>query len=327
MQPYRIIALAAVCFLAIAAFPVMAETGSAQGWYVIHSNIYDVKVYIDNKFMGTISEGTSGVRTLTIPTNSSGIPYKQIRVQKYGYSTYTSDLPEIPADGATVDVYATLTQLPDTSTTLSGTDVGWYVVHCNIDGATVLFDGSNRGTIANGVLYVPVYVASVPYKQFTVEKNGYINYTNSVPTSPGNGGTVDLYATLNPLPQQTANVSAQTIGGDTGWFIVHSNVDGASVSFDNVPQGTITNGTLRVQIYVTGTPFKTFTVYKSGYLPFTGTIDARPGKGESVDLNATLNAVAEPVTSTTQKSPLSFLGAAVSLAIMATLFSCRKIRE
>ena len=62
-------------------------------------------------------------------------------------------------------------------------------------------------------------------------------------------------------------------------------------------KGTITNGTLLVEVYVTGAPFRTFTVQKCGYFPLTQNITDYPGKGETVNLYANLTAPEEPLVS------------------------------
>jgi hypothetical protein len=199
-----------------------------------------------------------------------------------------------------------------------GGDQAWYAVHCNVDGASVFFDGEYKGEIQGGVLNVPVYTTGTPYKTYTVEKEGYSTFSDSVSGVPGKGATLYLYATLNPVqPTQPP-----LIGGDIGWFTVHCNVDGASVSFDNTPQGVITNGILTVQVYTTGTPYKTFTVTMPGYQPYTGTIDRYPGKGETVDLYATLNQ--EPTPAPT-KSPFSVLVVLTSIGAACVLALQRKV--
>ncbi len=78
------------------------------------------------------------------------------------------------------------------------------------------------------------------------------------------------------------------IGGDTGYFLVHSNIDGAYVFLDSDFKGKIENGTLLVQVYVTATPYRTLTVEKEGYRTFTEPITVRPHKDQTVDLYATL---------------------------------------
>jgi hypothetical protein len=198
-----------------------------------------------------------------------------------------------------------------------GGDQGWYLVHCNVDGAQVFFDGTYEGDIMNGELYVPVYSTGTPYSTYTVSKDGYTTYTGDVGPAPAKGETFDLYATLNPV----ATTQPTLIGGDVGWFVVHCNVDGATVMLDNTVEGTINQGTLTIQVYVTGTPFRTYTVTKEGYQPYTGTITQYPGKGETVDLYATLNPTPTPTT----KAPIGAGIAVLGLAGAAVgLFASRK---
>ena len=272
------------------------NTGGDQGWYVIHCNVYGANVYFDDSFVGAIQQGT-----LTVPALTTGT-YKTLTVRKSGYTTYTQNLTILPGKGMSVDLYATLNPLPETTPTVFGGDMGWYIVRCNIDGAAVSFDGIDEGTISHGMLYVPVYTTATPFQQYTVTKDGYISYTGTIRSYPGKGESVDLYATLNPSAGPTATAPG-SIGGDIGWYVVHSNADGANVTFDNDPKGTISQGILRVQVYVTGTPYKTYTVSKSGYTTFTKSIDQYPAKGETIDLNGALTAVT-PTPTATAKSPL-----------------------
>ncbi|MBP1929780.1 hypothetical protein J2741_002376 [Methanolinea mesophila] len=198
-----------------------------------------------------------------------------------------------------------------------GGDQGWFLVHCNVEGAQVFFDGTYMGDITSGQLYVPVYTTGTPYTTYTVSKEGYSTYTGDVGPSPGKGETFDLYATLNPI----ATTVPTLIGGDVGWFTVHCNVDGATVMLDNTVEGTINQGTLTIQVYVTGTPYRTFTVTKEGYQPYTGSITQYPGKGETVDLYATLNPTPTPTT----KAPIGAGIAVIALAGAAVaLLASRK---
>jgi hypothetical protein len=296
-------------------FPVGAAEeaiGGDQGWYVIHCNVYGSKVYLDDKYVGTTEMGT-----LTVPALTTGTPYKVIRVEKYGYSSFTDSITQVPGKGMSIDLYATLNPLPQTTVTSIGGDMGWYVVHCNIDGATVLFDTTNKGEISQGAVYVPVYSTGTPYRTLTVKKEGYRTYTENINKIPAKGETIDLYATLNPAATATATIPGP-IGGDIGWYIVHCNVDGATVSFNNEAKGKIADGSLSVQVYVTGTPYRTFTVYKNGYVPFSGSIEQYPKKGESVDLYATLNALPDNTgTATSTPTPKSSLLPEASILALA----------
>jgi hypothetical protein len=223
-------------------------------------------------------------------------------VKKHEYAPYRDSLTQVPGKGETVDLYATLNPLPPTGTPVIGEDKGWYIVQCNIDGAIVKFDGVQKGTIEQGILYVVAVTSGIPCKTFTVEKEGYTTYSGTISRIPQKGEIVDLYATINPMPAATTATQV-VIGGDIGWYIVHCNVDGATVSFDNDQKGQIIQGKLSIEVFITSTPYKSYTVFKTGYIPYTGTISRYPAKGETVDLYATL--IPQPAEITpAKKSPL-----------------------
>lgn len=309
---FLLVFLCGLCIVPAAAANT-ADNGDT-GWYVIHCNVEWAKVYLDDKYVGQTSLGT-----VTVPVSVSSPP-KIIRVQKSGYATFQNSISKVPGKGESVDLYTTINLLPETTETAVGGDVGWYVVHCNIEGATVLFDDSNRGGITRGVVYVPIYSTGTPYKKFTVKKDGYMTVVADIPTVPGKGETYDLYATLNPVtPVATTPVK---VGGDTGYYQIHCNVDGAMVSFDNVEMGQVKGGNLTVKVYVTGTPYKTFTVFKDGYLPYTSTIERVPAKNETVNLYVTLvsKSGATPATTTpTRTSPVSVWVCGLSLVVVAVI--------
>ena len=318
-------AFVVIAVLACLIIPVVTaeeSIGGDQGWYVIHCNVYGAKVYLDDKYVGDTNQ-----ETLTVPAYTTGTPYQTITVKKYGYTTYTDSISRVPAKGESVDVYATLNPVPETTQTSIGGDMGWYVVHCNVDGATVYFDSSNKGEVSQGTVYVPVYSTGTPYRTLTVSKEGYSTYTQNIENVPAKGETIDLYATLNPVTTTVPTPVPTTpgsIGGDIGWYTVHCNVNGATVSFNNEEKGVITDGSLSVQVYVTGTPYRTFTVYKAGYAPFTGDIDKFPKKGETIDLYATLNAAPETTAIPTTQSPVNPLFGLLALGIV-TIFVKKKI--
>jgi hypothetical protein len=111
-----------------------------------------------------------------------------------------------------------------------GGDEGWIEVRCNVDGASVLFDGSYKGVISGGSLTVPVYTTASPYNTVTVEKSGYNSYTGSL-VMPGSGQTTTVYATLNPLPVPPTPVQY-------GSLIVDSQPSGANIYFNGKYRGT-----------------------------------------------------------------------------------------
>ncbi len=185
----------------------------------------------------TSISGPSRWEPSSFPVSTTGTPYKTIQVQKYGYSTFVNSITQVPDKEGTVDLYATLNPLPATTPTVIGGDVGWYVVHCNIDGATVLFDDSDRGEIyAGSGVCAGIQVPGRPYREYTVKKDGYTTFKGTIANVPGKGETIDLYATLNPVA--TSTTTPATIGGDIGWYAVHCNIDGATVTFDNDAKGT-----------------------------------------------------------------------------------------
>jgi hypothetical protein len=88
-----------------------------------------------------------------------------------------------------------------------------------------------------------------------------------------------------------SSVGAEDIvGGDVGWYEVTCNVDGASVYFDDQLKGETENGTLKISVYTTATPYTEYSVSKPGYVTFTGTIDQYPAKDETVELSVNLAA-------------------------------------
>jgi hypothetical protein len=92
----------------------------------------------------------------------------------------------------------------------------------------------------------------------------------------------------------SGNAVAQTggiIGGDMGTYRIHANVEGARVYFDADYKGEITNGILDVPVYVTGTPYQTYTLEMDGYKTYTGYINSVPAKGQVMDIYVKLTAL------------------------------------
>ena len=194
-----------------------------------------------------------------------------------------------------------------------GGNQGWYKAICNVDGATVFFDSTYEGVITAGSLTVPVYTTGTPFKTYTVQKDGYTTYVGNLYAVPAIGETLDLYATLNPVVPTTPAV----IGGSQGWYQVNCNVNGAQVTFDNTVVGTIAQGSLTVPVYVTGTPYKTYSVSMPGYVTFTSPVTTYPAAGETVQMYATLNP--QPTPAPTTKSPLPAALIIIGLGIAGIL--------
>ncbi|NTU99693.1 MAG: PEGA domain-containing protein [Methanoregulaceae archaeon] len=92
----------------------------------------------------------------------------------------------------------------------------------------------------------------------------------------------------------TAAAQTGVAGGSMGVYRVHCNINGALVYFDGVYKGNTTNNILDVPVMTTGTPYRSFTVEKEGYKPYTGAINTVPAKGQVINLYSTLSAL--PVT-------------------------------
>jgi hypothetical protein len=80
-------------------------------------------------------------------------------------------------------------------------------------------------------------------------------------------------------------IAAAQIGGDVGYYYITSTPSGASAYFDGNYLGTTPT---TVQVYTSGTPSHTLTLYLSGYQDYTRTISGNPGAGETITLYNTL---------------------------------------
>ena len=85
-------------------------------------------------------------------------------------------------------------------------------------------------------------------------------------------------------------------GGGTGYYLVHSNAEGADVYFNHDwYQGKIENGTLLKRTCLTCTPVWTYTVKKCGYFALTQNNTRYPHQDEVIDLYANLTQPEEPL--------------------------------
>ena len=128
-----------------------------------------------------------------------------------------------------VSIAISLFLLTIPSVSAIGGDEGWIEIRCNVDGATVSFDGVEKGVISGGSLTVAVYSTATPYHSFTVEKSGYTPYTGGL-TMPASGETKTFYATLNPIPTPVPPVNY-------GSIYVESSPSGASIYFNGNYRG------------------------------------------------------------------------------------------
>jgi hypothetical protein len=286
-------------------------TGSGKGWFTVHCNVDGASVAFNGATKGTIA---GGVFTEEVATTAT--PYTRYTVSKSGYVIYSGAISSMPSDGETIDLYATLNPVPTAEPTMKpvtpknviGGDQGWYLVSCNVNGASVYFDSTYKGTISDGTLSVPVYTTGTPYTTYRVEKSGYTTATGTLPSAPKKGETVTVRVSLSPAgtltPTPLPTTTAAPPGSEHGYIAIHANVDGATVTVGSKTVGVIKNGVLTVPVSTTGTPYSAFTVSKTGYATTTGTVPRQPAAGETVDLYVTLTAE-KPTTAATPEAPVS----------------------
>lgn len=202
-----IVFLVTGCCLAILPAGAQAPIGGDRAWYAVHCNVDGASVFFDSDYKGDIQGGVLYVEAYT-----TGTPYRTYSVQKEGYSTFSDSIDGVPGKGETFDLYATLNPTQPTQSPVIGGDIGWYTVHCNVNGASVMFDNTYQGAITNGILTVQVYTTGTPYSTYTVTMDGYLPYTAPITSFPAKGQTVDLYATLNPAPTPTPTKSPVPAG-------------------------------------------------------------------------------------------------------------------
>ncbi|MEN6341275.1 MAG: PEGA domain-containing protein [Methanospirillum sp.] len=296
---------------------VKSPVGGTMGTYRFTANVEGAYVFLDGSFQGVIQNGV-----LLVSVYTTGTPFRNYVVQAPGYVSASGVLPSVPAAGQTITIPVTLS--PRATPTPIGGGRGAYLIYCPVDGAMVSLDGDSVGTIQNGELFVPVYVTGTPYKTIHVTASGYQPYSAAITRYPAAGEVVNLYAFPDPI---TPTPTQSLIGGDMGYYLVHSNAEGARVYFDSDYKGNITSGVLNVPVYTTGTPYRTWSVVKEGYATFNGTISTYPSKGQTIDLQATLTLLPTTVPTTnattavptTTKAPLSAICIAGALLSLAAL--------
>ncbi|MFA4861185.1 PEGA domain-containing protein [Methanoregula sp.] len=145
---------------------------------------------------------------------------------------------------------------------------GWIEVRCNVDGASVSFNGEYQGVISGGSLTVPVYTTGTPIRTVSVEKSGYNPYSTSV-EMPEAGQTRVVYATLNPVPT--------IVPINYGSISVTSQPSGAQIYFNGDYRGL---SPLTISDVWPGT--YTIEADLAGYQSFTTSVSVSSGLRSSV---------------------------------------------
>ena len=133
---------------------------------------------------------------------------------------------------------------PTTSAYIIGGGKGYIDTYCNVDGASVSFDGQYQCTIAQGLCTVGVsptgYVRTV-----TVSKSGYTPWSGALSHMPADQEHVAVYTTINPIstpttvpPVQKGAVYSQSSPAGAAIYM-NGNFQGYSpLTIPNVAPGT-----------------------------------------------------------------------------------------
>ena len=158
------------------------------------------------------------------------------------------------------------TEEPTITITIGG-GKGYIDTYCNVDGASVSFDGRYECTIAQGVCTVGVsptgHVSTI-----TVSMPGYVTWSGPLSEMPADKQHVAVYTTLNPVPTQTTIPPAQN-----GAIYAQSNPAGAAIYLNGNLQGYS-------PITIPNLPPGTYSLKASlsGYSPDTQLIDVYSGR-------------------------------------------------
>ncbi|MDP3395803.1 MAG: PEGA domain-containing protein [Methanoregula sp.] len=212
------------------------------------------------------------------------------------------------------------TRIPTTEITITieptfGGGKGWIDTYCNVDGATVYFDGSPQGNIAGGILSVGVSPTGSPVRTISVSKTGYTTWSGPLSHMPESEEHVAVYATINPIatpttvpPVQNGAIYAQSSPSGAAIYMNGNYYGYAPVTIPNLPPGSYSmKATLNgyspdsqlVNVYAGQTAAYYPTLQQSPPPPrSTGTVYARSSpSGAYVYVDGTYNGVT-PITLT-----------------------------
>ncbi|MCK9631098.1 MAG: PEGA domain-containing protein [Methanoregula sp.] len=179
-----------------------------------------VPVAADGDTPGTnvTMEPTVTLKPVTAPTTeATTVPttVKTTEPTTIPTTTVTTVVTTEPTTRVTTEPTITLVTIPVTE---PGGGKGYIDTHCNVDGASVYFDGSYQCMIAQGICTVGVSPTGTPVSSITVSKSGYTTWSGSPAHMPSDGEHVEVYSTINPLstppttvpPVQTGTIYAQS---------------------------------------------------------------------------------------------------------------------
>lgn len=168
--------------------------GCDRGWLKVNCNVDGATASFDGLSSGcTIAQGSCSVEVGTTST-----PYRKFTVQKPGYQLFTGTVTSWPANGQTVNLYATLNPTP---TPLYGN----IQVNSNPTGAIVTLDGGSWQ-------YSPATFTGISAGGHSVQisMSGYQPYGTSAYVSAGQTATVTAYLVPNTPQPRTGSLNIVT---------------------------------------------------------------------------------------------------------------------
>ena len=146
---------------------------------------------------------------------------------------------------------------------------GWITIQCNVNGASVYFNGQYQGVISANQLTVPVYTTGTPFSSYSVEKSGYYTASGDI-VMPEPGQTRTYTATLQPVPTPTPVP-------EYGSIAVDSSPSGAAIYLNGNYRGTapVTINPVRSGSY-------SISAEMSGYYTYSTTTNVYAGSMSNV---------------------------------------------
>jgi hypothetical protein len=202
-----------------------------------------------------------------------------------------------------------------------GGDTGTYRIHCNVEAASVYFDGEFKGNITSGILDVPVYTTGTPYRSFSIEKEGYYPYSGEIPSVPAKGSVIDIYATMSAIPpieygtlhlMVTPALSSVSLDGESMGLVPET---GILIIRNVVP------GTHRAQVSKQGYATNTSDIYVAKNEIKKVPITLEPAGSVSVTSNgATVPVTRNPPASVTGRSSIGLSPYTLVGALLGAVF-------
>lgn len=193
-----------------------------------------VPVAADGETTIATTEPTITLQPVTAPTTeATAVPTTEPVTVPTSVPTMVTQ----PTTEPTVTVPTVVTQPVTTEPTVTiitiaptqvGGGKGYIDVYCNVDGASVYFNGKYEGVTAGGVLSVGVSPTGSPVTTILVSKSGYNSWTGAPDHQPKDGEHVAVNANLQPVTTAPTTVPT-TVAPSVGTIYAQSSPAGAAI--------------------------------------------------------------------------------------------------